>query len=350
MKLPAIQFYPGDWHKDQGVQSLDLIQRGAWFELLLMMHDSDERGVLLVNGQPMPDAVIARRLGLDNQTTNQILTTLLTYGVASRRESDNALFCRRMVKDERLRQVRTEAGKKGGNPRLLNQTPNQKPTTGDKQIPTPSFSSSTSITSSTHTPPTPATEVCVLAEGSKKNEGPVEGEELPAEGSLASASHTGGAAAGVTTSVEFRPDPEWAPQMRLVAEQMAEYFGLSHLQQDARMRLTRFCRIQFEQGQGQLLTKQFADYRAYKKLKDERLHGWKTYIGTEAQRFADGAWNEKDWGTALTEARKLTTATGNGNVAANSLTSRNRYSTPARRDFSNDRRDNAGADRSAAAA
>ena len=146
MKLPAIQFYPGDWHKDQGVQALDLLQRGAWFELLLMMHDSDERGVLLVNGAPMPDSVIARRLGLDNQSANQILTTLLTYGVASRRESDSALFCRRMVKDENLRQVRTESGKKGGNPRLLNQTANQTPTTGDKQIPTPSFSSS--ITSS----------------------------------------------------------------------------------------------------------------------------------------------------------------------------------------------------------
>ena len=146
MKLPAIQFYPGDWHKDQGVQALDLLQRGAWFELLLMMHDSDERGVLLVNGQPMPDAVIARRLGLDNQSANQILTTLLTYGVASRRGTDGALFCRRMVKDERLRQVRTESGKKGGNPRLLNQTANQTsketPTTGVKQIPTPSFSSS----------------------------------------------------------------------------------------------------------------------------------------------------------------------------------------------------------------
>ena len=146
MKLPAIQFYPGDWHKDQGVQALDLLQRGAWFELLLMMHDSDERGVLLVNGQPMPDAVIARRLGLDNQTANQILTTLLDFGVASRRESDGALFCRRMVKDENLRQVRTAAGKKGGNPLLLNQTANQTPTTGDKQISTPSFSSS--ITSS----------------------------------------------------------------------------------------------------------------------------------------------------------------------------------------------------------
>ncbi|WP_019946917.1 hypothetical protein [Hymenobacter aerophilus] len=142
MKLPAIQFYPGDWHKDQGVQALDLAQRGAWFELLLMMHDSDERGVLLVNGQPMPDAVIARRLGLDNQTANQILTTLLDYGVASRRESDGALFCRRMVKDERLRRIRTEAGKKGGNPHLLNQGPRQKTTTRVKQIPTPSFSSS----------------------------------------------------------------------------------------------------------------------------------------------------------------------------------------------------------------
>ena len=155
MKLPAIQFYPGDWHKDQGVQALDLAQRGAWFELLLMMHDSDERGVLLVNGQPMPDAVIARRLGLDNQSANQILTTLLTYGVASRRDTDGAMFCRRMVKDENLRQIRSEAGKKGGNPALLNQTAKQYPTTedkqmpstGDKQNPTPSFSSSTSITS-----------------------------------------------------------------------------------------------------------------------------------------------------------------------------------------------------------
>ena len=142
MKLPAIQFYPGDWHKDQGVQALDLLQRGAWFELLLMMHDSDERGVLLVNGQPMPDAVIARRLGLDNQTANQILTTLLTYGVASRRDTDGALFCRRMVKDENLRQIRTAAGKKGGNPLLLNQTANQNPTPRDKQIPTPSITSS----------------------------------------------------------------------------------------------------------------------------------------------------------------------------------------------------------------
>lgn len=149
MKLPAIQFYPGDWHKDQGVQALTLEERGAWIELLLMMHESDERGVLLVNHIPMPEAVIARRFGVDIQTANQILDTLLKFGVASRRESDGALFCRRMVRDEKLRQVRTEAGRKGGNPLLLNQkfkqTPKQKPTTGVKQIPTPSTSLTTSV-------------------------------------------------------------------------------------------------------------------------------------------------------------------------------------------------------------
>lgn len=149
MKLPALQFYPGDWHKDQGVQALSLEERGAWFEILLMMHDSDERGVLLVNGKPMPEAIIARRLGLVNQTANQILTTLLEYGVASRREADGAVFCRRMVKDEKLRQIRTEAGRKGGNPNLVNQTPNQSakqnPTTGVKQKSTPSSSFTSSI-------------------------------------------------------------------------------------------------------------------------------------------------------------------------------------------------------------
>lgn len=144
-KLPALQFYPGDWHKDSGVQALNLMERGAWFELLLMMHDGDERGVLLLNGLPMPAEVIALRLRLDNQTSNQILSKLLTYGVASRREGDGAIVCRRMLRDEHIRQIRTEAGKKGGNPGLLNQNPS-KTEAEAKQIPTPSSSSSEELT------------------------------------------------------------------------------------------------------------------------------------------------------------------------------------------------------------
>jgi len=128
-KLPYIQFYPGDWRKDPGVQSLDYETRGIWFEILMLMFESSERGKLLLNGQPMPDEAIARYLGLDKQKATTHLTNLLTYGVASRDEKDGALVCRRMIRDEELRSIRSECGKLGGNPKLkkdlLNQNPNQ---------------------------------------------------------------------------------------------------------------------------------------------------------------------------------------------------------------------------------
>lgn len=138
-KLPAIQFYPGDWKKDPGIQSLTYHQRGVWFELLLLMHESEQRGRLLLNGMPMPEQAIAVSLGLDNQEVNQIITTLLTYGVASRDES-GALVCRRMLRDEELRKIRTQCGKLGGNPNLVNQNI----TTRVNQKSTPSSSSSSS--------------------------------------------------------------------------------------------------------------------------------------------------------------------------------------------------------------
>lgn len=143
-RLPAFQFYPADWRKDPGVQSLDFETRGIWWEIICLLHESDERGVLLLNGQPMPEDALCRLLGLDNQKLTTALTTLLTYGVAKRRESDNAIYSKRMVADEKLRQIRREAGFKGGNPALLNQNP----TTGVKQTPTPSSSSSSSFSSS----------------------------------------------------------------------------------------------------------------------------------------------------------------------------------------------------------
>lgn len=143
-KLPAFQFYPGDWRKDPGVQSLDYQCRGVWFEILCLMHESDNRGVLELAGRPMADDVLARLLGLDPVLLKQILTFLIEHGVASRDERTGALVSRRMVRDEKLRKIRAECGKKGGNPGLLNQIS----TTGVKQIPTPSSSSSASSSDS----------------------------------------------------------------------------------------------------------------------------------------------------------------------------------------------------------
>lgn len=150
MKLPALQFYPADWKKDPGVQALSFHDRGVWLEILCLMHESERRGVLLLGSQPMPEDALARLLGLDNQILTTTLTTLLTYGVASREEGTGALMNRRMVRDEHIRQVRKKAGELGGNPNLLNQTSKQKRTTKVNQIPTPS--SSSSISSSEDSP------------------------------------------------------------------------------------------------------------------------------------------------------------------------------------------------------
>lgn len=105
-----------------------------------MMHESERRGLLLLNGKPMPDDALARLLGLDAVLLKQILTTLDNHGVTSRDPETGALMSRRMVKDENLRKIRAQAGKQGGNPVLLKQNP----TTQLKQIPTPSSSSSPS--------------------------------------------------------------------------------------------------------------------------------------------------------------------------------------------------------------
>jgi hypothetical protein len=133
-KLPAFQFYPGDWRKDVGVQSLNYFDRGIWHEMICLMHETERRGVLVLNGKAMDDDSLASLLGLDKQILTTTLTTLLTKGVASREQDTGAIYCRRIVRDEKLRQIRSEAGIKGGNPVLLN----QKSTTPVKQNPTPS--------------------------------------------------------------------------------------------------------------------------------------------------------------------------------------------------------------------
>lgn len=141
-KLPAMQFYPGDWKKDIGVQSLSLHDRALWFEMMLLMHDSEQRGRLVLNGKPMTHPMIARAVGLDIQIFEEGLTHILEFGVASLDADTGAICCRRMIRDEKVRVAHTEAGKKGGNPALVN----QKSTLAVIQIPTPSSSTSTSIT------------------------------------------------------------------------------------------------------------------------------------------------------------------------------------------------------------
>jgi hypothetical protein len=43
---PAFQFYPGDWKRNANLRRCSPAARGAWVDVLCLMHDSDEYGVL----------------------------------------------------------------------------------------------------------------------------------------------------------------------------------------------------------------------------------------------------------------------------------------------------------------
>lgn len=151
MKRPSFQFYPSDWRKDSGLRLCSLAARGLWVEIMCIAHECDEYGKLKQNGRAFSHKTLAKLVGLSPQTTLKLLKELEENGVFSRDE-DGAIYSRRMVKDEALRQIRAEAGSKGGNPILLGNLVKQ----NGKQKPTPSSSSSSSIT--TLSPPTPSLE------------------------------------------------------------------------------------------------------------------------------------------------------------------------------------------------
>lgn len=141
-KLPAIQWYPGDWRKDPGIQVLDYESRGVWFEILMLMYESEERGKLMLNGLPMTDDDLAVALGFPLAKLQQTLSKLLSKGVASRCQKTGALINRRMLRDENLRKVRAEAGALGGKQKASN-APSKSLTN-----PTPSSSTSSSTSAS----------------------------------------------------------------------------------------------------------------------------------------------------------------------------------------------------------
>jgi len=134
--LPAMPFYFGDWRKAPEVRAMEPDTRMFWFEMLGYMWESTERGYLTLNGKAIEENTLATMLGIAHSRLTESLTTMSDLGVFSRRDSDGAIYCRRMVKEEARRQQCRKNGSKGGNPLLsvggsveglVNQKPNQLP-------------------------------------------------------------------------------------------------------------------------------------------------------------------------------------------------------------------------------
>jgi hypothetical protein len=141
MKRPAFQFYPADWRKDSALQLCSIAARGLWIEMLCIAHECEEYGKLKQNGMGFSHQTLAKLAGLSPQTCKKLLDELQRNGVFSRDE-EGAIYSRRMIRDEYIRNIRAEAGSKGGSPFLLGNLVKQNGK--QKQTPSSSFSSASS--------------------------------------------------------------------------------------------------------------------------------------------------------------------------------------------------------------
>ncbi len=109
-KLPAIQFYPGDWLRD-AVAGCSLAAQGLWLRLMFVGHDAEDYGYLSANGQPIPPDGLARRCGCSLDEFHRLIAELEAAGVPSR-TSDGILYSRRMVRDAETRAAAAERQQK----------------------------------------------------------------------------------------------------------------------------------------------------------------------------------------------------------------------------------------------
>ena len=123
--LPYLKFFVNDWLSDEKISLCSLAAQGLWIRLLCLMHKNGRRGYLQQdNGLPLTLGQLSRATGTPTAEAAHLLQELTDSGVASV-TAEGVLYNRRMVREERLSEVRRAAGKKGGNPILVKQTAKQ---------------------------------------------------------------------------------------------------------------------------------------------------------------------------------------------------------------------------------
>ena len=145
-KLPAFQFYPGDWMKDPNVRRCSPAARGVWMDMLCLAFECEDRGVLASGDQPWTDAEISAAVTGPTDVVLSCISELLSKGVCARNKS-GAIFSKRMVRDEHERKEWRQRQKK----HRISKEGCHEDVTHSSQ---PSSSSSSSSNTTTN-PPTP---------------------------------------------------------------------------------------------------------------------------------------------------------------------------------------------------
>lgn len=111
--MPWSKFYWSDWSNCANLRRCSKAAKGMWIDVLALMAECEDRGVLASGGVPWSDEDIAAAVTGDPTENLVLLRELFDKGVPSRSKT-GAVYSRRMVRDEEIRLKRADAGSKGG--------------------------------------------------------------------------------------------------------------------------------------------------------------------------------------------------------------------------------------------
>lgn len=112
-KTPCMVFYAMDWLTDVELRSCSAEARALWIDLLCYMSLSRIRGKLVIADRPMTLEDIKRMTQMTDPEFDPIFNELIERNVL-RKDDEGFYYSRRVMEDEKVRQLRKKSGKMGG--------------------------------------------------------------------------------------------------------------------------------------------------------------------------------------------------------------------------------------------
>lgn len=132
MRRPSFQFYPGDWQSNTNLRRCNHAEKGVWLDVMCLLHDSEEYGVLRWTLKEIAQAVGCRLVELKALVTKGVLKgadvgascEAFIYTPRSGRKNGDPVtliaaqegpvwYSSRMVRDEYVRTIRGESSRFG---------------------------------------------------------------------------------------------------------------------------------------------------------------------------------------------------------------------------------------------
>lgn len=141
MRRPSFQFYPGDWSSNPNLKRCTFAERGIWVEVMCLMHDQDEYGVLRWPLKEIAGAVGCKvselqslvRKGVIKGDDRTLMEPFIYVPRSGRKDGDPVTlidtqegpiwYSSRMVKDEYVRTIRGGEVVKGDTPKTTPKPP-----------------------------------------------------------------------------------------------------------------------------------------------------------------------------------------------------------------------------------